>query len=619
MNVFLVGCNLSGDIAQRAPEIFKSTAAQIPNLNVKTYWQVHRGAVFAASMGHRRKAAAPRFYLHNNARQAVIFDGSIYDPVSDCIVDQAEWLADHWSDCPGRLEGQFAAVNVGYRPEAVQVFVDHIGHYRVYHCRCDGGHLISNSIGLLTRLRGKFSLDVEAMAMLAAHGRAMGGATLQRGVTALDGGSIWSWSIGESSPCCRRYFDRTAWSRIPKRIKSPAKIRDLSDTMVRPLRHMVRRYGPVKAPLTAGRDSRVLFAMLTANGVSSRFFSVGDPSLADVRVGSHIARHYRVDYQLRTLDDGSLLESWDRLVRQLMATTDGTVSVVHAANIFDRPPVDHLEVMLYGAYGEFARNMHIDSAYQWNRLTLSGLQRHLIGAYEKNNRAMPRRAAIETSRKIVGGQIRSLSQEGFAVDDILLAHYMFNRAPHFAGAMARLLEPHTEVYCPYCTPAFAAAAFSEPMQERMCDRLHYRMISGLLPELHRLPIQYPWYIRHPLKLLLNTLRMDIKNYLLDRLNSRSGLPAVHAEGNRSIRHLRAQWLMALIERYRSFCLDRQQSEIWDVIDREAFEQATRNNHGPNAFWASQDEIFDVITLFVYAAQGAEKGGEAIPVRHSLLE
>ncbi len=126
----------------------------------------------------------------------------------------------------------------------------------------------------------------------------------------------------------------------------------------------------IECPITAGRDSRLLAALLVRNGISAEYFSSGPLSSPDVTIGTAVAKRLNLPHRAgviphrapneQELDNAAVLAQWATASRRLLGQTDGMVTLANIANAIGHPQqIDRLRIHLYGIGGEIARPFYL--------------------------------------------------------------------------------------------------------------------------------------------------------------------------------------------------------------------------------------------------------------------
>jgi hypothetical protein len=607
MQLFLFGINLSADQMDHAEACVKAMDAAFPTLSMDTYWSHRQGdRVLLATVNHPPEATQPRCYRHIDDSQITLYDGVFIDPEGELRPNQATVLAQDWEGVIDRIEGQFIAARLDKATNRFEVYSDHLGLYNYFICEHAGGWLVSNSIRLLTRVRRRFELDPTGIAMALAYGTVFGDYTLQKGIRAVPGGHLLSFDGKLGLIQEQLYFNRVGWSQRKKRPFEELDIKRLAQKLARPMKQLAEVYGPLEAPITAGQDSRVILALLRSVDADAIYFSSGRQDLIDVSIGKKIASHFNLPHRWNNLVDKGLIEKWDELTHRLIQQTDGAVTFAHVASLYNQPKtLRKLPIHLYGAGGEFGKNIYVDMDFYLAKRSPRRLSDYLIKLYDKKKKAYTNEAAYQIGQQSIRRYVLELAREGFKNTDLLMAYFAFARFPRWAGANFKNVAPYADVYAPLCTRTFAQAAFSMDPIRRYCHSLHYQLIKHCLPQLHNLPIEHPFRTQRPDKNIAKLIYYGVKGKYKKLIEDIRKKEELKLPKLMSREYQRMKWLCTNMDQMRQRCLDQPQSLIWDFVKRKDFEKATAPGVSMTYVGHHQHELFMLFTLFAYTASENE--------------
>lgn len=603
MQLILFAMNLSADQMDYAEACVKQMDSVFPTLSMDTYWS-HRqnDKILLSTVNHPFKATQPRCYRHVDDSQVTLYDGVFVDPEGELRPNQASVLAKDWEGARGRIEGQFIAARLDKAANRFEVYSDHLGLYNFFICKHTEGWLISNSIRLLTRVRKRFEIDPTGIAMALAYGIPFGEYTLQKDIHAIPGGHLLSFDGKTARIEQKLYFNRAGWSQRKKRPFGELDIKRLAEKLARPMKQLADDYGPLEAPITAGQDSRVILALLRAVDADAIYFSSGRKDLIDVSIGKIIARHFNLPHRWNNLVDKDLVEKWDDLTHRLIQQTDGVVTFARVGSLYNQPKaLRKLPIHLYGAGGEFGKNMYVDMDFYLAKQSPRRLTDHLIKRYDKKKKTFTNEDAYQIGRQCIERYVLDLAREGFHNSDLLMAYFAFARYPRWAGANFKNMAPYADVYAPLCTRTFAEAAFSIDPIRRYCHSLHYQLIKHCLPQLYKLPIEHPFRTQRPDKNTAKLIYYGIKGKYEKLVRDIRNKAEIKLPKQKSREYQRMKWLYTNMDRMRQLCLDQHESPIWDFVKRTEFEKATIPGVSMTYVGHHQQELFNLYTLFAYTA------------------
>jgi hypothetical protein len=182
--------------------------------------------------------------------------------------------------------------------------------------------------------------------------------------------------------------------------------------------------------------------------------------------------------------------------------------------------------------------------------------------------------------------------EGFGVIDLPTLFYAYERVRRWAAVALRHSMSRSVVYAPFCEGDFIKASFSMSALERCSEHLPYELIKQLRPDLHALPYQKSWPSRGSVR---NLAALWIQRFPgLRKSRFRDANVAVRAQRKSKLLEAKRLYIRAL-------CFDQKSSPLWDLIDREKFEQVMADETSPAERQQNIALICRVITLFQYAA------------------
>jgi hypothetical protein len=220
-----------------------------------------------------------------------------------------------------------------------------------------------------------------------------------------------------------------------------------------------------------------------------------------------------------------------------------------------------------------------------------------------------RQAGIEMGRDYIHRFVVQYLNEGFAPVDIPNVFYLYSRIRRKRGNNKRVQMQYQDFYTPYISRAYIQAAFAISALERFSDPIHYNIIRLLLPKLHSIPLdKIPWPYQNP---VVNVLYTYYKEKILNRVRHRisNTLTSGRKLKQMSIKAHYAtdmfdqtSWFEAKREQIREFCLDQNDSLIWNFVDRSVFEKISSSDIDPtevSKYGAYITIFFRIATLFYY--------------------
>jgi hypothetical protein len=228
------------------------------------------------------------------------------------------------------LRGVFAAVALGIDGSGI-VLNDALGFRCLYYGETDDLVAVSSRAALtalaLAPENTRPVRDAVSVGWLAYSGYTVGSGTGFEGVRVLPAGTHIELRPGEEP----RTRTRAPWA-------PPAAWRDLQrDELVGEARadilDSLRSIMSMRAPrrlvgLTGGKDSRLILALLLAEGAADqfRYYTIGPPDLEDVRVATELAERFELRHSVE-FPLGRPEDSYESRVRAFVAATAGQLNI----------------------------------------------------------------------------------------------------------------------------------------------------------------------------------------------------------------------------------------------------------------------------------------------------
>src|SRR5262249_5435334 len=144
---------------------------------------------------------------------------------------------------------------------SVEVITDPVGMEQVYYARLEGGWLIANSVTFLLRIIGGQPIDTRAASFFLCQSWVAEDRTLREAIRVIPAGQHWTWRHGDKVPDTREYFgirDLSEHRRV--------ELGDLRSALTAQVQALSKSSGMLECPITAGKDSRLLTALVLQTG-----------------------------------------------------------------------------------------------------------------------------------------------------------------------------------------------------------------------------------------------------------------------------------------------------------------------------------------------------------------
>src|SRR5262245_50722036 len=329
----------------RHEPFYESGTCSVDDVGVHVGWTAHPGS-FGARESSRVK---PPHLMWVVAGECVTDGGGL---------DIAESYGQHRDGFVGDLNGLFSGLFVDRQRGRVLLFNDRYGLERIYcHQTADALYFASEAKALLHVLPQLRALDDEGVAQFLAFGCTHGRRTLFRGVSLLEGGSLWS-------------FERGEWHR--HRYVTPAYLENqpvldeesFNEEFAAAFRTSLPRYvgdgRGVGISLTAGLDTRMIMACLpttTCRPTSYTFSGLRERTL-DERIAARVAATIGIDHRVLRIG-ADFVSNYGAYVDKTVAVTDGCFGATGAHEVYLNAKARQLApIRLTGNFGsEVLRSM----------------------------------------------------------------------------------------------------------------------------------------------------------------------------------------------------------------------------------------------------------------------
>jgi hypothetical protein len=576
VQLFAVACRPDGTVRELDVEgAIAGAASSFPQLEggETLAGRSSDGRLAFAALAHPSELAGPRRYGERRGDVVTLFDGFPVHREGLFAAHDAAVLHDHWSEGANVLEGIFSALRIDLRAAEVECLTDAVGMAKVYLARDGSGWLLSNSVAAMRALGGLDAVDPVGVSALLSLGWP-GSRTLVRGVEPLAGGTLHRLTAARHDE--QRYL--TAELVAPRnnahRIDSAEQLADRLRTATAAA---VAGVPDVSCPLTAGRDTRVLFALMLSLGRRDvDYYTSGVPEEPDVEIARMLARHAGVTHRLVTPEVAHDPGRWTEVTARFSAQTDGMATIHGISDHIDHGELPRpIGLKLWGPGGEIARagniGMLIPFASQVPGLRSSWeVQKRTLATKTSTLGGVVRREAVEATRRYLREFADVRRAEGWRSREVLEAYYAFERVRNWASTGVRRVSGATDLFSPYISRDFYEYAFSLSSGERYMEAAHHRLLSVLSKDLRDLPFEKPWKPQRPRMapaLAIHGVADAAANRLLDR-RGRSR-PAAQAAPDSA--DFGGAWFEAGIEQHRELCASVPQSPLWDYVDRRRLE------------------------------------------------
>lgn len=597
MNLFVAGWGVSDALRKHAERAFTEILAAHVHVDPSTRSSTFDDGLFALYAHTSADDARPRVYASRRQAELVFYDGCAVDPSGRIRAHDAGDLAMNWERLATALEGQYVALRVDAGRGTLELLTDALGVYEVFVRQLGDAWLISNSAMLLGSLPPRSGLDLVGASLFLGTGITGGDRTLTDQVRAVPGGQSWRWNRDVGSPHRTTYFSAAETSTPTRRHLAPDAIADVAESLSGLVARMGDRVESIRCPITAGRDSRLLVALALHSGVKARFYTKGEPADIDAAIGREIADRLGLEHDRSEDVVQSVVDAWPEISRRHVRLTDGMVTLAHVGNQAGHASLTPgpLPLQLYGIGGELSRGSLTPPRRLVQPLSPEASIGHLQRARVRRSDLLDR-FVVDTARRHIADVGRELLDMGFSPKALAEAYSLQEGVRRWGGAQFRQALVRSDVFSPYCTRPFLRTAFSLTLGARKREHLQYQLLRHLHPELHAHRFEHPWRPQGIAPFYLRYVLGTYATKAVDRLRrSRAGTPSGRQQA-------RLTWFETVLPQIRSACLDRSDSQLWRIVDRNAFEAATAPTRPSAARAADFGTLINIATLSLYESE-----------------
>ena len=548
-----------------------------------------------------------RSYVDENDDAVVIYDGLPVDESDRFPAHVASELYRNWDDAAHDLGGFFCGIRILKRNLQTELQLDSFGVHPVYFWNDGETWLISNSVALLDKLTGANELDPDGVCRFLSLGWVAGNRTLRKGVSSFPPGERWIWKRGESEPRRRITTSIGVIAGQKKTALSRSRISRLSEDMARPLRAIGRNFDNVLCPLTGGRDSRVLAALLVQNEISARYYTYGNKIGMDGEIAGEVAKALKVDHENLVTDSMNLLANWDNEAERFVAQGDGMcpLHMVMSNGIARKVVTNPLPVRISGAGGGTLKGHIFNAYYDFRGLKIGDVQKNIAKWTISNADGILRPETVAIARAFINQTVERHADQGVDVHDLNDSFFLYEEEGRRVGQVMHPTSFLRDTYSPYFSRSVMTAAFSISERFRRIQPFHYGLLEKLAPQLLKIPFDKgSWRSRSPSLNFYRELVQQVHRRLVANISARFPRANTAAPLHFIVKDAgfeRLKWLQQIRVNLRDTCLDDQNSAIWDFVDRKKFDALTAKSTSADDLSRNAKILFLVATVNYYAA------------------
>ena len=492
-----------------------------------------------------------------SGEEIALWDGLPLDGSGSLVAHDAEQLRRHWRSLPELLEGEFCAARIDLAEDAVEILVDPLGMLPVFHASDGKRAVISTSASIVASVFALHRPDLLAIASFVAFEWAMERRAFLAGMRALLGGCVHRLDV--TGLRSSQHFGPAS---LATRTRGSIPVAAVAGQLERLTSAATGAGGPVRCALTAGRDTRVIAAILRSIDAPTTFYTGGELDSIDVILARELAARFDLDHEVQHASESQ--RDWTQAAERFVRQTEGFSSLVQLVDYIELDqPIEQVGVTLWGVGGEIGRPGSALRKIAPNFPLLSRLprvQRRLLDLRIDDGGLL-----TDDGRALVAQHLQSFAderlREGWPTRELSEAFYTFGRVACWGAGGVRRAAGASDLFSPYCTRPFMRYCFSLSPGERYLEAPHYRLLSCLDPPLRDHRFEYPFPPQH--------------NWLVAPLATRELWHTLRSGGRRGRDNgtpterdppFLTRWLAAHIPML-SEVADNADSEVWQVIDR----------------------------------------------------
>lgn len=610
----MVAFGLEPEAQRRVAVELARTAGLYPHLDPATLWlETLPGGVLVGCVSNAAAVAAPRVYADRDDRRIVLFDGLPIDPSGRLRAHDARVLADAWGELPAALEGRFVAVRVDRAGPTIDLLIDPTGLAQVYVAESGGSSIVSNSADLVARARGLNEVDPLGAATFLTMDWVAGDRTLRRGVTVVPGAQAWHWANGDRTWAKRTYWHLADHGGLPDREVDQDVVDATIEHLARVSSAAAAVNGRVNAPITSGKDSRMLATVLMTRGIPTAWWTKGDEASLDVQNGRTIAERYGLPHHVAnrpTLPPGSYIEptgaiagDWEAMSARWVARTDGIASLMNIGNILGEPSeVERIDVSLTGLGAEIASHaMEYPALFGEQR---AGVVANYLGARRVDHqRGLATRGAFGLARRYLRTTLSALHESGARPDNLPKVWYVADKCRRWAPMNSRELAQTEDKVTAFMTRPYIEMVLRLRPDVRWLGHLHRGVIARLVPPLeHDPPPAVPWNVQIPQRGRPARIFDRVRPYLpydvrRAMAGARDRVKPIVVFRSPTVPYDESTWIEANLPYIRDAILAEASSPLWSVVDRSVVDRLLRPSTSPDLRRLSENALFAILTMF----------------------
>ena len=552
-------------------EIYSTLASETIGSRV-----INNGELLLGWVSSSKQAAAPREYVYQDSEQVVLFTGLPIDATQSVNAHRASELATSWDSVAGNLEGIHSLVKVTNSPARLEIQSDLLAYEHIFYRQVGKSWVFSNSVALIERVTSRCELNPGAVALFVSCGRMASDYTLLSEIKTVPAVTrvIWNSStdsvdfvrteeVGDLFKDSRPGLDESETERLASELQGLLSTLD-------------RHFSPLDCALTGGKDSRVIFSLLTSAGIPANYYTHGQNRSEDAILAEAVAATEGLPHEFRETQETTLLGRWEELATAAVRRADGMYPIQHVASLMSANENydGRLSIRLSGSGGAIGKGGGGQPRFYSRQLgTPNGFIDHVGNIMAHPRQGLMRPEGLSAVKSIVGARIASFLDSGIATSDVPEVSSAYEGTARGDGANMRATADVRDTFSPFCTRSFQRASALFRSRDKITCPLHRALISHLSPNLMGIPFDKKnphWGPQQAWKILLkgtySRYHRRIRQKLFGKPPSRPNFIVQNETFNRG------GWLEHQLNYARQRILDQKSKALWECIDRKRAEE-----------------------------------------------
>ncbi len=578
LNLFLAIVNPSKEQSASIDSVLYDALEIYPTLDAATIDSraVGEGRLLVGWVSSSNQAAAPREYVHEDSGQVVLYTGLPISSDRSVVAHRASELAANWDRVAGRLEGIHSLLRVTSDPARLEIQTDLLAYEHVFYRRLGKSWVFSNSVALIERATSRCDLNIDAVALFVSCGRIASDFTLLSEIKTIPAVTRVVWDSNRDDVDFSLTEDVGELFQERRPGLDSVEVERLASDLQNLLSVLDTHFAPLDCALTGGKDSRVIFSLLTSAGISANYYTHGQNRSEDAILAQQVAATAGHRHQFREIPERALLSGWEELATAAVRRADGMYPIQHVASLFSANDYydGRLSIRLSGSGGAIGKGGGGQPRfYSWKVGTPDGFIKHVGDIMAHPRQGLVRPEGLAAVKRVVTERISRFLESGIVTSDVPEVSSAYEGTARGDGANMRATADVRDTFSPFCTRAFQRASALLRSRDKITCPLHRALISRMSPQLMEIPFDNKnpnWGPEQAWKILVkgtySRYQRRIRQKLFGKPPSRPNFIVQNETFDR------CGWLEYQLEHARQRILDQNSASLWEYIDRKRAEE-----------------------------------------------